>query len=161
MPTTLAPVDGVSKAFSGKGTVLGIGPIVGSTGTATFVPIAELKTFNFSGTKNDIEDVTNSDSAGRAREYLVTLLDSGDISVSGNYIAGDAGQTAFRAAFNLGSVNEWEIQLPKTPLQTTTGDLITFNGVVTENSLDIQFDKAVTFSGKIKVSGVITFVSGS
>ena len=49
-----------SKAMSGKGTVLAIG--------ATPTPIVEVKTFQFSGGKNDTEDVSNSDSPGLKRE---------------------------------------------------------------------------------------------
>lgn len=150
--------DTVSKAFTGKGTVFSIGT---SGETPTYTPVAELKTFSFSGTKNDTEDVTNSDSAGRAREFLVTLLDSGEVSISGNYVAADAGQTAFRAAFNTGVILPFKMVLPLAPAQTTTGDTITFNGLVTENDLDIQFDKAITFSAKVKISGVITVTTGT
>ena len=49
-----------SKAMSGKGTVLSIGEN----------PIVEVKTFQFSGGKNDTEDVSNSDSPGLTQEAL-------------------------------------------------------------------------------------------
>jgi len=150
--------DLVSKAFTGKGTVFSIGT---AGVTPTYTGVSELKTFSFSGTKNDTEDVTNSDSAGRAREFLVTLLDSGEISVSGNYVASDAGQIAFRAAFNSGVILPFKIQLPLAPGQTTLGDLFTFLGLVTENALDLQFDKATSFAGKVKISGLITYTEGS
>lgn len=150
--------DSTSKAFTGKGTVFSIG----STGeTPTYTPISELKTFSFSGTKNDTEDVTNSDSAGRAKEFIVTLLDSGEISIGGNYIASDAGQTAMVAAFNSGAILPFKIVLPLAPGQTTSGDTFTFIGAITEHTVDISYDKAVTWSGKCKISGLITVVSGT
>jgi predicted secreted protein len=147
-----------SKAFTGKGTIFSIG----TTGaTPTFTPVSELKTFAFSGAKNDTEDITNSDSLGRAREFLVTLLDSGEISITGNYVGGDAGQVAFRAAFNSGSILPFKMQLPTAPGQTTTGDLFTFSGLVVESNPDTQFDKAITFSAKVKISGMITITPGT
>jgi len=145
--------DATTKAFTGKGTIYSIGT---SGTTPTYTAVSELKTFAFSGTKNDTEDVTNSDSAGRAREFLVTLLDSGEIS-----IAGDAGQVAMRAAFNSGAILSHKMVLPMSPAQTTSGDTFTFLGLVVENNLDVQFDKALTFAAKVKVSGVITYTAGT
>jgi predicted secreted protein len=91
----------------------------------------------------------------------VTLLTSGDYSISGNYVAGDAGQAAMRAGFNAGTVLPYKIQLPVAPGQTTLGDLFTFNALVSEANTDIQFDKALTFNAKVVVSGVITYAIGS
>ena len=150
--------DATTKAFTGKGTIYSIGT---SGTTPTYTAVSELKTFAFSGTKNDTEDVTNSDSAGRAREFLVTLLDSGEISIAGNYVAGDAGQVAMRAAFNSGAILSHKMVLPMSPAQTTSGDTFTFLGLVVENNLDVQFDKALTFAAKVKVSGVITYTAGT
>ena len=147
-----------SKAFSGKGTVFSIGT---SGLTPTYSAVAELKTFSFSGSKNDTEDVTNSDSAGRAREFIVTLLDAGEISLSGNYVASDAGQVALTAAFNSGAILPYKIQLPVAPNQTTSGDVITFIGLMVENDLNLSFDKAIAFSAKIRISGITTYTSGS
>jgi len=39
--------------------------------------------------------------------------------------------------------------------------LFTFLGLVTENALDLQFDKATSFAGKVKISGLITYTEGS
>lgn len=150
--------DAISKAFTGKGTVYSIGtPIT----TPVYTAVSELKTYSFSGSKNDTVDVTNSDSAGRTREKIVTLLDPGEISISGNYVAGDAGQIAFRAALNSGLTLPHKIVLPLAPTQTTTGDTFTFLGIVSENNLDLSFDKEVSFSAKVAITGVITYVQGS
>ena len=148
----------VSKAYTGKGTVLGIATIAAPT---VFTTVAELKTFSFSGTKNDTEDVTNSDSTGRAHEFIVTLLDSGEISIAGNYVGGDVGQIAFRAAFNAGSVVPFKMTLPVGPGQTTSGDVFAFIGAVVENALSVEYNKANSFSAKVKISGVISYTAGT
>jgi predicted secreted protein len=148
----------VSRAFTGKGTVLSIGT---AGATPVYTSVSELKTYNFSGAKNDTEDITNSDSAGRAREFLVTLLDSGEISIAGNYVASDAGQVAFKAGFNSGLILPFKLQLPVAPGQTTSGDVMTFLGLITENDISLQFDKVISFAAKIKLSGIITYVSGT
>jgi predicted secreted protein len=142
-----------SKAFSGKGTVLAIG--------STPTPIAELKTFKMSGQANQTEDVTNSDSPGRAREFIVTLFDTGTIDVSGNYIPTDAGQTQLQSARDGGTIAAFTLTLAKSATQTTSGDKFTFSGLVTKYDLDAQFDKSITFSCTLKVSGVITYTPGT
>jgi len=140
-----------SKAMSGKGTVLSIGEN----------PIVEVKTFQFSGGKNDTEDVTNSDSTGRAKEFIVTLLDSGQLKCGGNYVGGDAGQLALRDAFKSGLLTDFSLVLPKTAAQQTSGDKFAFSAVVEESNIDVQYDKAITWSGSLKISGVITFTAGA
>jgi predicted secreted protein len=160
MPTTTAP-DLKSLAIIGAGTQFSIQ--VSGTTTPVYAKVAELKTLDFSGSKNDTEDVTNFDSAGRAKEFVVTLLDMGEIKIAGNYIVTDTGQTAFRAAFNSGAKLSFEIQLPiNVPAgQTTTGDLWVFIGAVTELDNTLSYDKAIQFSATVKVSGLITVTPGS
>lgn len=126
-----------------------------------YTQVAELKTLNFSGSKNDSEDVTNFDSNGRAKEYIVTLLDSGEISIAGNYIAGDTGQAAFRAAFSSGAVLSFKMVLPLQAGQTSVGETWVFNGFVEELDNDVQYDKALTFSSKVKITGLVNVTPGS
>jgi len=127
----------------------------------TYTPVAELKTLDFSGSKNDIEDVSNFDSGSRFKEYISTMADAGDVSISGNYIAGDTGQGAFRGAFNSGAVLSFQILLPLQAGQTTTGEKWVFYGIVQELDNAIQFDKAITFSAKVKITGPINVTPGS
>lgn len=149
---------GISKAFTGKGTVFSIGT---SIATPTYTAVAELKTLAFSGSKNDTEDTTNFDSLGRAKEFAVTLLEAGEISIAGNYVAADAGQASFKAAFASGAVLPFKIVLPVAPGQVTSGDVMTFIGAVIEDNIDISYDKTLTFAAKVKISGLITYVSGA
>lgn len=126
-----------------------------------YTPVAELKTLDASGSKNDIEDVTNFDSAGRFREYIVTLGDSGDYSIAGNYITSDSGQNAFRGAFNAGTVQYYKVILPLQAGQTVAGETWTFKGLVMELDNTVAFDKALAFSAKLKITGPIVVALGS
>jgi predicted secreted protein len=147
-----------SKAVSGKGTVFSIGtPIT----TPVYTVIGELKTFSQSGGKNATEDVTNADSAGRATEFITTLLTSGEYSLGGNYVSSDAGQVMLRAAFNSGAVTPFKMVLPLQGTQTTTGETWTFSAVVTELDVTVSYDKATQFTAKLTISGLITIVSGT
>lgn len=148
----------MSKAMQGKGTVLSIGD--GETEEA-FTAIVEIKTFQFSGGKNDTDDVTNSDSPGRAKEFIATLLDSGSLKCGGNYVGDDAGQLALRTAFASGAFTNFTLVLPKTKTQTATGDEFAFSAIVEESNIDVQYDKAVTWSGSLKISGLIVFTAGT
>lgn len=127
----------------------------------TYEPVAELKTLDFSGSKNDIEDVSNFDSASRFKEYIVTMADAGDCSISGNYIAGDTGQGLFRGAFTAGTVLSFQIVLPLQSGQTSFGEKWVFNGIVQELDNAISYDKALTFSAKLKVTGPIVVTPGA
>jgi len=115
----------------------------------------------FSGGKNDTEDVTNSDSTGRAKEFIVTLLDSGQLKCGGNYVGSDTGQQALRSAFLSGALTPFQLTLPKTAQQQNSGDTFAFSAVVEESNIDVQYDKAITWSGSLKISGIITFTAGS
>lgn len=132
-----------------------------SISVPTFTKVAELKTLDFSGSKNDTEDVTNFDSAGRAKEFVVTLLESGDIKIAGNYITSDVGQAAFRAAFQSGAKVSFQMVLPLQAGQTTQGETWSFIGAVTELDNSVSYDKVLAFSSTVKISGLISVVSGS
>lgn len=148
-----------SKSYSAKGTVFSFGPA--STGTVAFTTVAEIKTIQFSGGKLDLEDVTNMDSPGAFREKTPTLLDGGDLSLSGNYISGDAGRIAFNTAYLGRTLIACKVVLPLAAGQTTAGDTFTFNGYVSENNVDLQFDKVTSFSAKITITGPVNEVVGS
>lgn len=146
-----------SKSQIGLGTTLSIGS---GTGTPeTFTLIGELKTISQSGRSVSTEDVTNLQSG--AKEFIPTLVDSGTYDISGNYVGGDAGQAALETAFASLVPHNFQLQLPKGPGQTTKGDVYTFLALVQEKDITLAVDKAVTFSAKLKVSGVVTSTPGT
>lgn len=157
---TTAP-DVRSLAVAGKGTVFSIQTSAAGVTPIVYSPVAEIKTLDNTGSKNDLEEVTNFDSEGRFKEYIVTLADAGDLSIAGNYITSDAGQAAFRAAFNAGTVLSYTIVLPLQSGQSTSGEKWTFNGIVSELDNNVSYDKALTFSAKVKITGPITVTPGA
>lgn len=156
---TTAP-DLKTLAVSGKGTTFGIQTSIVSS-QPVYTNVAELKTLDFSGSKNDSEDVTNFNSAGRFKEFIPTLADAGDISISGNYIAGDTGQTAFRAAFASAAVLSFQITLPFQAGQTTQGETWVFTGFVSELDNTVQYDKVLSWTAKVKITGVVVVTLGT
>ena len=151
----------MSKAFSAKGTTTKFGPTPAS-GAATYnLTVAEVKTIQFGSMKSDIEDVTSMDSPSAFREKLPTLLDAGEITISGNRVPLDAGQVGLLTAYTAQQLTSFQIQLPKGPGQTTAGDSFTFNAYVTDISRDFQFDKAASFSAKLTITGPLTETEGS
>jgi hypothetical protein len=152
-----------TKGYTGKGTVLS----VGSGGTSeTFLPVLQVKTFQFSGQTWKFDDISNAGSpvagAGVLEEALPSTMSGGSLAVSGVFLPTDPGQTALATAFNSGTLTDFKLQLPLAPGQTSTGNLYAFSGFVQEFPLpDIQFDKALTIKATIKINTVITVTVGS
>ena len=145
-----------SNAFSPRGSILSY-QLATSIG---FTPIAELMQMDFSGQKLDLADVTNYQS-GIFKEWLATLLDSGDLTIKGNFIPSDATQAQLLSYFNTATRVQWYLTLP---IAVGTGlpyGHFTFTGFVVEWSWNLPIEKQGIINGKIKITGPITFVSGS
>jgi hypothetical protein len=140
-----------SNAQQGRGTQLSIG----SSPTA----VLELKTIKLSGNKWDTEDTTNLNSS--VKEFLATIQDAGEWDISGNRVSGDAGQEAIETAFASGALTAFTIQLPPLSGVQSTGDSYAFNAIVVERDFSIDVLKAVDFTCKLKVSGVVTMTAGT
>lgn len=138
----------MSLSFSPRGTVLQY-----ETQTSIgFLNIAELRNIQFSGAKYDLADVTHYQS-GNFREWLTTLADSGELSVEGNYLPGDAGQQALLGFFNNGTLVQWKITLPGSP---APGGPITFSAYVQTLEHMLPIDKQATIAIKLKITGSVT-----
>lgn len=145
-----------SAAFSPRGTQL-LYQITPSLGYQLF---AEIKQADFSGQKLDLADVTNFQS-GQFREYLATLLDSGELSFKGNFIPSDASQQAVLNLFNTASRNSWQVILPINPNTGLTYGHFTFLAFVAGFEWGLPIDKEATIMGKLKITGQITFTPGA
>ncbi len=148
-----------SQAQSGRGTVVSIGTVGNSP---TFAVLGEIKSTSQSGSQWGTEDVTNFES-GSDQEFQTTIRDNGELNVSGNRIPSDPGQVQLEAAFGDGLIRPFKVQLEPNELtgQTSVGDLFSFNALVVSRDFAIEYNKVVTFSAKLKVSGPITVTSGS
>lgn len=150
----------------GTGTALSIGTLGGSP---TYTAIAKLNKITPPTIKAGTEDISTLDS-GIWRQYIKTLLDGGELKITGLYASGDPGQQALQTAA-LASPNQtngatypFKLQLPVDGAagQTTTGDVIAFSGIVTEFAPgEVQADKTIPLEVSIKVSGAVTFTEGS
>lgn len=145
-----------SQAGIGLGTVLSIGT---NTSPITYTAVGELNKIAGTGRQAGTADTTNFQSG--AREFLPTLIDSGTWEIAGNRIGGDAGQVAMEAAFVALQLHPFKIQLPKTANQTTIGDSCSFTALIEQLNYEVGVDKVVTLEGRLKVSGILTWVSGS
>jgi predicted secreted protein len=133
-----------SAAFVSRGTIISY-----ETQTSIgFLPLAEIKSIDFTGAKYDLADITNYES-GNFREWITTLADSGEVSFTGNYIPGDASQAALLGFFNAGTLMAWKVQLPNN-LGT-----ITFNAYVSSLEHNLPLDKEATITGKLKITGAV------
>lgn len=148
-----------SLAGVGLSTVISIN--TGTVSTPTWTDIGELRKCSLTGRQTGDADVTNFQSS--AREFVPTLIESGTWDIEGNRIGGDVGQVAMETAFTTVPpvLKQFKIQLPKTANQTTTGDSFTFMALIKELDYAVEIDKAVTLTGKLKVSGILTVTAGS
>jgi|SRR5215472_11207170 len=153
-----------TKGFTGKGATFSIGTT--PSPASTFTVIAQLKTLAFSGQKWSFDDITCLSSpvvgAGVLEESLPTKVSPGELAIAGVFLPSDAGQPLLLAAFNSGGLNDFKVQLPVGPGQTTTGNLYTFSGYVQDMPTpDIQVDKAINFKATIKLNTLLTLTPGT
>ena len=147
-----------SNAFSGEGSVLAIN--TGTVGMPVWTTINEVMDGSITGRIQKTSDVTNFSSGG-TEEFISTIQTPGEVKTKLNYVAGDAGQVALKAAFDGRVKTMFQLTLPLSPSQTTTGDSFAFTALVTEWSLTDKFDAPITVDTNLKISGAITETAGS
>lgn len=134
-----------STAIAGRGSQLQRSP-----DGSTYTTVAEVKKVTQSGSKSDLDDITNMDSPSNFREYLPTLLDGGEFSFECLWYPGNTSQSQLRSDFNNQTLLYWKLLLSN----ATNG--VSFTAYVVEVDADVPVDKAVTKSFKLKVSGPVT-----
>lgn len=138
-----------SQAFSGYGLTLAIETDAMSS-PPVFSTIAEIQQVAFSGSKVDLVDVTNTQSPNRRREFIATLIDSGELTFSANFIPGDTSQADLRDTMDLAAAVNWLVTLPN-----SLGTLA-FAGIITSLDKSLDFSKEAKLTGKVKITGPIT-----
>lgn len=148
-----------SAAQTGSQTVFGIN--TGTVLSPTYTPIAEVTDFSQTGKVNKTADVTNLQSL--ADEFIATLQTPGSFDLTFNRVATDTGQAAVKASFDGKTVIMYQVLIPKTAAQSSTGDAYTFSALVEEfdDMSSVSPSKQLVTKGKLKVSGPITFTAGS
>jgi hypothetical protein len=148
-----------SKAFAGRGTVVQYST---NPPSVAYTTASELKTAAFSGAKYDLADVSNLES-GNFKEWLPTTADSGECSMSGNYLPNSAAELAMIGFFTNATLVTWQLVLPPSAAQgfPTTLGTFTFTGYISSIDYGLETSKEATIAFKIKITGAIAFSGGS
>lgn len=141
-----------SQAIAGRGSSLSIG------GTPTL--IGEIRSCTPSGNAWGTEDVTNFQS-GPDQEFITTIRNNGQFKVAGNRVSTDAGQVLVEAAYASGAINSFTLQLPKQGSQTTNGDKYVFNALVETRDFAVEYNKEISWTLSLKVSGAVAYTAGT
>jgi hypothetical protein len=149
-----------SKAGTGAGAVLKI-----YNGTS-YIAVAQLKTFQFSGQKWSVDDVTNAASPaagpGVLKEVTPSILDYGDMNLSGVWLYNDVGQTQVMTNFQAGTLTQFKMVLALVEGETTTNTEYDFGAYITDMPIpDIQYDKGLTFKTTLKLNTIPTITVGA
>ena len=139
---------GTTIAYPGYGSKLASG---GTTG-ASYTNVAQLKKFNFSGLKAEFDDITNLDSPSIFKEWMKTIVDGDTVSFDG--VMNPADPTTQALLTNIATAGSaalffWKITL-------TNGSTLIFTGYVQDFKFGAEYNKAITFSGAIKIVGNVT-----
>lgn len=139
-------------------------------GSPTYTVVAGVKQCKAPQGKWGTEDVTTLDNSDNTRRFIKTLVDEGEVDVMMLWESADPGQDALATAYGVpsntanGAAYPFKFALPvdKAGGQTTTGDTYGFNALVTEiGRPEVQVDKSITWSVRLKVTGAVTLTEGS
>lgn len=135
----------MSSAFAPRGTQFQHSP-----DGVTYTTVAEVSKISNTGSKADLADVTNMDSTSSFREFLATLVDSGDIDLECNFIPGNASQQVLETDFNAQTNGYYKIVLPNALGNST------FRAFVSSRDFALEIAKQGTRTVKLKVTGQMT-----
>lgn len=112
------------------------------------VDLAEVTSISGPGQKVDTIEVTNHDSADAFKEFLAGLVDGGEITIEGNFIAGD---TTGQIAFN----TDLQARTSRTCVITMPNSLGTWTATAIATGFDPSYphDGKISFSASVKISG--------
>ena len=133
-------------ATHSHGTVLKFTPSGG-----TQVAVGKLTGIGELTPDSEVVDVTTLDSAGGYRESMQGFREAGELTLTGFYASGDAGQSAIRAAYGTGAIGAVEIDF-------TDGSTCSFNAYVKSHTVgSAEVDGAVGFGAVLRLTGPVTF----
>jgi predicted secreted protein len=126
----------------------------GTTLTWDSVSVAGLTAINGVDVSADTVEVSNHLSADAYKEYLVGMIEPGELSVEGQFDYTDTtGQHAMLADLNGRAAKTWTITFPSATGATWTG-----SGFLVGFKIgDATLDNAIPFSARIKLTGKPTF----
>jgi predicted secreted protein len=126
--------------------------ISGYGSTITFGGTAVTETM-ITGPENtrDQLDATTHSSTSAAREFIPGLKDGGEVTLEGNWVPSDAGQTALLSSYDNGTTSACVITY------AGSAGTCTFNGFVSGFNIAPPHDEKLTFTATIKVTGPVTY----
>lgn len=138
-------VFGTTIAFPGYGSHFANGGVAG----ASYTNLGQLKKFSFNGLKAEFDDITNLDSPTIFKEWMKTVVDGSDLAFEG--VMNPADPTLQALLTNLATagspaLNFWKITL-------TNGSMLVFTAYVQDFKFGVEYNKAITFSGTLKIVG--------
>lgn len=127
---------------------------LGTTLTWDSVSVARLTAINGVEVTADTVEVSNHLSSDAYKEYLVGMIEPGELSVEGQFDAADTtGQHAMLVDLNARAAKTWTITFPSASGATWTGS----GFLVGFKVGDATLDGAIAFSARVKLTGKPTF----
>ncbi len=93
-------------------------------------------------------DITNHDSDSSYEEFVAGVRSGGEVSLEGNLITSDPGQTAFHTDIQNGTKRTGYIVLPM-----SIGQAMKFEGVASGFSSSAPYNDKLSLTGSIQISG--------
>jgi hypothetical protein len=140
-----------SRAFSGQGTIIARSDDIA---TPVFVDIAEIKSITGPGGASTTLDTTTLSSA--AKEFVPGLKDNGEVTLSVNFVPGDAGQQ--QMIEDQENLTMAIYRITYSDKRPTGGTTATFNAYVTNFAPSVGVDALSTADVSLRVSGGVTWV---
>lgn len=133
---------------SGFGTLLQRGD---GTSNESFTTVLEVVNISGPGETLELIDATHMESPSSYREYIPSLLDSGEITFDVNFLPNSTTQNVLRTDLTGRAKSNW--QLVFTDSNTTT---YSFAAYVTSHEPSAQIDDKLSASITLKVTGPVT-----
>ena len=121
----------------------------GTTLSISGTVAAELTSIGGPSVSMDNIDLSNHDSADRAREFVAGMIDGGELTMEGNLVAAHIG---LLTNMGTGGVIPCVVTFPTADPKTHW----TFHGIVTALSSDTPYEDKAAFSATMKVTGLPT-----
>lgn len=136
-----------TNARSGFGTLFQRGD--GASPTELFTTVAEVT--SISGPRENLEfvDATHMESPNAYREKIATLLNSGQVTIGQQWLAGDTSQNNLRLDMRNRVKRNFRILPPG------SGKKITFSGLVVDIGREFPLDNKMTADVTIEVTGPV------
>jgi len=122
-----------------------------SPGSGTFTDIPEAKDISWPNPTSAEVDVTNQDSAGRAKEFLIGEQDFGEVSTNGNYIPANTvlAQLVTDRDANPPTQRTYRVLLPGSVAPATT-----FTAFVSGFDRSADVTGAIQYALRLRVTGL-------